>query len=61
MHSRMRARVSEFQKVLNRAKTEAVTGERKTVRYFSVFFFTVGLVSDELWGYFSSGRTLVNR
>ncbi|KAF9453535.1 arp2/3 complex 34 kDa subunit [Macrolepiota fuliginosa MF-IS2] len=31
MHSRMRAQVSEFQKVLNRAKTEVATGERKTV------------------------------
>jgi len=31
MHSRMRARVSEFQKVLNRAKTEVATTERKTV------------------------------
>lgn len=32
MHSRMRYRVSEFQKVLNRAKTEAASVERKTVR-----------------------------
>ena len=32
MHSRMRHRVSEFQKVLNRAKMEAATAERKTVR-----------------------------
>ncbi|KAI6107899.1 Arp2/3 complex, 34 kd subunit p34-Arc-domain-containing protein [Pisolithus sp. B1] len=31
MHSRMRHRVSEFQKVLNRAKMEAATAERKTV------------------------------
>ncbi|CDO74354.1 hypothetical protein BN946_scf184355.g2 [Trametes cinnabarina] len=31
MHSRMRYRVSEFQKVLNRAKTEAAVGDRKTV------------------------------
>jgi actin related protein 2/3 complex subunit 2 len=32
LHSRMRHRVTEFQKVLNRAKTEvAATGERKTV------------------------------
>jgi actin related protein 2/3 complex subunit 2 len=31
MHSRMRHRVSEFQKVLNRAKTEVATTERKTV------------------------------
>ncbi|KAF9499598.1 arp2/3 complex 34 kDa subunit [Pleurotus eryngii] len=31
MHSRMRFRVAEFQKVLNRAKTETVTAERKTV------------------------------
>lgn len=32
MHSRMRHRVSEFQKVLNRAKTEIAVTERKTVR-----------------------------
>ncbi|KAF9531777.1 arp2/3 complex 34 kDa subunit [Crepidotus variabilis] len=31
MHSRMRHRVSEFQKVLNRAKTEVATTDRKTV------------------------------
>ncbi|PAV18519.1 actin-related ARPC2 [Pyrrhoderma noxium] len=31
MHSRMRFRVSEFQKVLNRAKTEVASTERKTV------------------------------
>jgi actin related protein 2/3 complex subunit 2 len=31
MHSRMRHRVSEFQKVLNRAKTEVAVTERKTV------------------------------
>ncbi|KAM5544583.1 hypothetical protein V8D89_001481 [Ganoderma adspersum] len=31
MHSRMRHRVSEFQKVLNRAKTEQATVDRKTV------------------------------
>ena len=30
MHSRMRHRVSEFQKILNRAKTEVATTERKT-------------------------------
>lgn len=61
MHSRMRARVSEFQKVLNRAKAEAATGERKTVRYASAVFFMVGLVSDESWGCSFSGRTMVNR
>ena len=33
MHSRMRFRVTEFQKVLNRAKTEVATTERKTARY----------------------------
>lgn len=33
MHSRMRHRVAEFQKVLNRAKTEVATTERKTVRF----------------------------
>ncbi|KAI0774980.1 actin-like protein ARPC2 [Trametes elegans] len=31
MHSRMRFRVSEFQKVLNRAKTESAVVDRKTV------------------------------
>ncbi|KAI0313176.1 arp2/3 complex [Amylostereum chailletii] len=31
LHSRMRYRVSEFQKVLNRAKMEQAAGERKTV------------------------------
>ncbi|KIY53001.1 P34-Arc-domain-containing protein [Fistulina hepatica ATCC 64428] len=30
MHSRMRHRVAEFQKILNRAKTEVATTERKT-------------------------------
>lgn len=30
MHSRMRHRVSEFQKVLNRAKTEVAVVDRKT-------------------------------
>lgn len=33
MHSRMRHRVSEFQKVLNRAKTEVATTEKKTIRF----------------------------
>lgn len=33
MHSRMRHRVTEFQKILNRAKTEVATTERKTARY----------------------------
>lgn len=32
MHSRMRHRVSEFQKILNRAKTEIAITERKTAR-----------------------------
>jgi hypothetical protein len=35
MQSRMRHRVSEFQKVLNRAKTEVASTERKTVTYVS--------------------------
>lgn len=35
MHSRMRYRVSEFQKILNRAKTE-VAVERKTIRLVSL-------------------------
>lgn len=33
MHSRMRHRVEEFQKILNRAKTEVAMTERKTARY----------------------------
>lgn len=33
MHSRMRFRVSEFQKVLNRAKAEVAQTERRTVTY----------------------------
>jgi len=33
MHSRMRHRVTEFQKVLNRAKADMATTERKTARY----------------------------
>lgn len=38
MHSRMRYRVSEFQKILNRAKTEVATTERKTARYVFLVF-----------------------
>lgn len=40
MHSRMRHRVAEFQKVLNRAKTEVATTERKTVTYVRLLFNT---------------------
>jgi actin related protein 2/3 complex, subunit 2 len=36
MQSRMRHRVSEFQKVLNRAKTEVASTERKTVTYVTL-------------------------
>lgn len=35
MHSRMRARVADWTKVLNRAKPEAVVTERKLARYAS--------------------------
>ena len=38
MQSRMRHRVSEFQKVLNRAKTEVASTERKTVTYVSILY-----------------------
>jgi actin related protein 2/3 complex subunit 2 len=31
MHTRMRARVSDFLKVINRAKPTRETGERKTI------------------------------
>lgn len=41
MQSRMRHRVSEFQKVLNRAKTEVASTERKTVTYVS-FLMSAG-------------------
>jgi hypothetical protein len=37
----MRHRVTEFQKVLNRAKTEVATGERRTVTYVLDGFWTV--------------------
>ncbi|KAH0833156.1 Arp2/3 complex, 34 kd subunit p34-Arc-domain-containing protein [Lanmaoa asiatica] len=36
MHSRMRHRVAEFQKILNRAKTEVAATERKTVTTMSM-------------------------
>src|SRR5258708_2909505 len=56
MHSRMRHRVSEFQKVLNRAKTEVATTERKTVRYvFCLPWFSRPILTS------ISGRTLVSR
>ena len=38
MQSRMRHRVSEFQKVLNRAKTEVASTERKTVTYVAFLY-----------------------
>ncbi|OCH94895.1 actin-like protein ARPC2 [Obba rivulosa] len=40
MHSRMRHRVSEFQKVLNRAKTEAASVDRKTASGRSMSTFS---------------------
>ena len=33
LHSRMRARTSEFIKILNRARPEPKTTEKKTMRY----------------------------
>jgi actin related protein 2/3 complex subunit 2 len=36
MHSRMRHRVAEFQKILNRAKAEVAASERKTARHVSL-------------------------
>lgn len=45
MHSRMRHRVAEFQKVLNRAKTEVATTEKKTASYV---VFLVSLDNDQL-------------
>ncbi|KAJ8095209.1 Arp complex subunit [Marasmius tenuissimus] len=37
MHSRMRHRAAEFQKVLNRAKQENTSAEKKTVRFVASF------------------------
>ena len=62
MHSRMRHRVAEFLKVLNRAKPEQAEKERKTARYVEkekvlnlkyvkltlYFLSTVDAHSDEL-------------
>ncbi len=48
MHSRMRHRVSEFQKVLNRAKPEVQpSGERKTVTWVVVVAAASGRVPVE--------------
>jgi hypothetical protein len=49
MQSRMRHRVSEFQKVLNRAKTEAASLERKTVTYVPPFFVRLIVVLKSLF------------
>ena len=49
MHSRMRHRVTEFQKVLNRAKTEVATTERKTARYAPHRSVSVALFNDLQW------------
>lgn len=38
MHSRMRHRVAEFLKVLNRAKPEQAEKERKTARWVSLLY-----------------------
>lgn len=47
MHSRMRHRVSEFQKVLNRAKTELAAAERRTVGCASFPAFLIPSFSME--------------
>ena len=39
MHSRMRHRVTEFQKILNRAKADTASTGRKTARYGSFYKF----------------------
>jgi hypothetical protein len=52
MHSRMRARVAEFLKVLNRAKMENREVERKTVTYvlgISESSFANALTGAGLW------------
>lgn len=44
MHSRMRHRVAEFQKVLNRARPEVAQTERKTITYVAVQLVAVLLL-----------------
>lgn len=59
MHSRMRHRVSEFQKVLNRAKTEVATTEKKTITFVGSFVWFPAHILMLLLKL--SGRTLVSR
>lgn len=56
MHSRMRYRVTEFQKVLNRAKTEVATTERKTARWVESVLRGMHILTIAL-----SGRTMISR
>ena len=58
MQSRMRHRVSEFQKVLNRAKTEVASGERKTVTYVC---YPLRCPPIAVLTHLCSGRTLQTR
>jgi len=45
----MRHRVTEFQKVLNRAKTEVASTEKKTARYAPYRSVSVTLFNDLQW------------
>jgi len=49
MHSRMRARVAEFLKVLNRAKMENREVERKTVTFVIPFSRGITLTYSKQW------------
>ena len=49
MHSRMRARVAEFLKVLNRSKMENKELERKTVTYVIVIGFLYDILHSTQW------------
>jgi Arp2/3 complex, 34 kD subunit p34-Arc len=59
MHSRMRHRVAEFLKVLNRAKPEQAEKERKTARYVRKSLLKLTFLKLTL--YFSSFSQLSGR
>ena len=60
MHSRMRHRAAEFQKVLNRAKQENISTEKKTARFVAAFHLDYrGVVLIHAPS--GSGRTMVTR
>lgn len=65
MHSRMRHRVTEFLKILNRAKQETVgEKERKTITYVAIVYWSLTFVANENLPpslLLSSGRTFSSR